>query len=455
MSQQIPLSPFQQKVLRVPEEYDIFLGGGRGGAKSYTLALLALRHVEQYKAKARVLYLRRTHKGCADFVSICLELFGLIYGTALRYNAQEGLFRFPSGGTLEVNQLESESDYAKFQGRSFTLLLLDEAGQFAVPDLLDRLRSNLRGPKDMRLRSALAANPGDVGHQWIAVRYVFKSAPWQPFHEEKSGRTFVSCPSTFLDNPFIDQDAYRKQLAASCPSDPELLRAWLEGDWTVARGAFFAAVLEESRNAVARWKEAPRGWRSYLAHDFGSSAPSVTYVIAQSPGGNGADGRFYPRGSLVLVDELATNEPGNLNAGMRYTVPVLAERIKAMCARWKVTPEGVADDACFSNTGHGAGSIADEFRAAGVDFDPAKKGDRVTGWQVMRRLMQDAGKPDVPGLYIARRCEYFWSTVPYLGRDPRYVEDLDSRGPDHAADAVRYGCLRERHTMQVFKLSGV
>lgn len=455
MSQQIPLSPFQQKVLRVPEEYDIFLGGGRGGAKSYTLALLALRHVEQYKAKARVLYLRRTHKGCADFVSICLELFGLIYGTALRYNAQEGLFRFPSGGTLEVNQLESESDYAKFQGRSFTLLLLDEAGQFAVPDLLDRLRSNLRGPKDMRLRSALAANPGDVGHQWIAVRYVFKSAPWQPFHEEKSGRTFVSCPSTFLDNPFIDQDAYRKQLAASCPSDPELLRAWLEGDWTVARGAFFAAVLEESRNAVARWKEAPRGWRSYLAHDFGSSAPSVTYVIAQSPGGKGADGRFYPRGSLVLVDELATNEPGNLNAGMRYTVPVLAERIKAMCARWKVTPEGVADDACFSNTGHGAGSIADEFRAAGVDFDPAKKGDRVTGWQVMRRLMQDAGKPDVPGLYIARRCEYFWSTVPYLGRDPRYVEDLDSRGPDHAADAVRYGCLRERHTMQVFKLSGV
>jgi hypothetical protein len=33
------------------------------------------------------------------------------------------------------------------------------------------------------------------------------------------------------------------------------------------------------------------------------------------------------------------------------------------------------------------------------------------------------------------------------------VEDLDSRGPDHAADAVRYGCLRERHTMQILRLS--
>ena len=33
----------------------------------------------------------------------------------------------------------------------------------------------------------------------------------------------------------------------------------------------------------------------------------------------------------------------------------------------------------------------------------------------MRRLLQAAGKPDVPGLFIARHCEYFWATVPYLG----------------------------------------
>src|SRR5579862_9099031 len=298
MSQALQLSPFQKRVLLAPEDFDLFLGGGRGGAKSYTLALLALRHVEQHGARARVLYLRQSHKGCADFISLCLDLFGQIYGTALRFNAQEGLFRFPNGATLEVNQLEGVSDYQKFQGRSFTLLLADEIGQFASPDLIDRLRSNLRGPKDLPLRAAFAANPGDVGHQWIAARYVFKSAPWTPFIEAKSGRTFVSCPSTFLDNPFIDRDAYSRQLGASCPSDPELLRAWLEGDWTVARGAYFAAVLEEGRNAVARWPAIPttysRRWDTYLAHDFGSSAPSVTYVVAQSPGAAGPDGRFYP-----------------------------------------------------------------------------------------------------------------------------------------------------------------
>src|SRR3954470_234558 len=135
--QALKLSPFQEKVLLVPETFDLFLGGGRGGAKSYAEALLALRHIEQYKAKARVLYLRRSHKGCADFISLCFDLFGPIYGGALRFNAQEGLFGCPNGGTLEGNQLENASDYQKFQGRSFTLLLIDEAGQFPSPELLD------------------------------------------------------------------------------------------------------------------------------------------------------------------------------------------------------------------------------------------------------------------------------------------------------------------------------
>ena len=72
---------------------------------------------------------------------------------------------------------------------------------------------------------------------------------------------------------------YRAQLESACPTDPELLRAWLEGDWAVARGAYFAGCLDESRNAVGPFTEVPRTkygerWSTWLAHDFGSSAPS-------------------------------------------------------------------------------------------------------------------------------------------------------------------------------------
>lgn len=446
--------------MTIPEECDVFLGGGRGGGKSFCLVLLALRHIEQYGAKARILYVRQTYRGLADFELLTREVFATVYGTAARYNASEHVWRFPNGATMELGQLETHSDYAKYQGRSFTLLMADEVGQYANPDLLDLLRSNLRGPKNVPVRVVFSGNPGGVGHHWLAQRYVFKAGPWTAFYEERSKRTWVYAPSTFTENVFIDQAQYRAQLESSAPHDPELLRAWLNGDWAVARGAFFSSVIDESRNAVDPhlWTAIPEhhGWRwdAWLAHDFGSSAPSVTYVMAQSPGATGPDGRYYPKDSIVIMDELATNQRGRLNAGLGWTVPILAEEIRTMCARWYIAPRGVADDACFANTGHATGSIADEFRRCGVSFSPARKADRITGWATMRRLLASAGQPDVPGLYVSRACEYFWQTVPYLARDERRVEDVDTKGPDHGADAVRYGVLRLREQTQAFKLSG-
>src|SRR4051794_35721884 len=109
---ELQLSQYQRRVLSIPEQLDVFLGGGRGGAKSFTLALLALRHAEQYGARARMLYLRQSHKGCADFEALCLDLYGRVYGRSLRFNSQEGMFRFPGGGALEINQLEGPADYS-------------------------------------------------------------------------------------------------------------------------------------------------------------------------------------------------------------------------------------------------------------------------------------------------------------------------------------------------------
>lgn len=428
-----------------PEACDLFLGGGRGGGKSYALALLALRHVHQHGKAARILYVRQTYKGLSDFELLTRDLFGKIFGTGARYNQSDHTWKFPGGGVLELGQLEGHADYAKYQGRSFTLLLVDEAGQFSDPGILDLLRSNLRGGRGVFIRVVMAANPGGPGHHWIAKRYVFKAQAWVPFHEVNSARTWIYAPSTFKSNQFIDQDEYLNALRSSCPSDPELLRAWVNGDWAVARGAYFASVIDERRNAVAPWKAAPPSrWLTFLAHDFGSSAPSVTYWIAESPGEEW-EGCYYPRGSLIVFDELATCKPDRLNEGLGWTVPILSEEILSICKNWKMKPIGVADDAIFAKTGHGAGSIAEEFMRQGVRFMPAKKSDRISGWQTMRRLLEDAGKPDVPGLYISRGCEYFWGTIPYLARDPKRIEDLDSSGPDHGADALRYGCLRRDH----------
>ena len=448
MSQTIELTPFQEQLLAIPEDFDVFLGGGRGGGKSWGIAWLILRHCEQYGARARCLYIRKTWKALQDFELVTREVFGLVYGSAATFNQQHGVWRLPNGGYCELGQIDSHVDYQRFQGRSFTLLVVDEAGQYATPDLLDMMRSNLRGSTGVPIRMVIAANPGGPGHQWLAKRYVFAcNAPWEVFHEARSKRRWVYAPSTFAGNNLIDREQYKDQLEAACPDDPELLRAWTEGDWSIARGAYFASCLEEKRNAVAPWHARPSygmGWEFYLAHDFGSAAPSVTFLVARSPGAE-HEGVWYPNGSLCLVDELAAVSRTNLNQGLGWTAAMTADFIRRdLCAKWDADPHGVADDACFARTGASAGSIADEFASHGVFFSPAHKQDRLSGWQFMKRMLADAGKPDKAGLYISRACEYFWSTVPFLAHDQKRREDLDTHGLDHAADACRYACLAER-----------
>jgi hypothetical protein len=187
--QSLSLKSFPEQLLAIPEQYDVFCGGGRGGGKSYGLAYLSLRHVEQYAEKARVLYVRKSYRGLADFELILRELFATIYGTAARYNLTEHVWRMPNEAYIELAQLETGNEYSKFQGRSFTLLMIDECGQWDNPTLLDMLRSTLRGGAGMPIRVVIAANPGGAGHHWIAARYVFTSAaPWEAFREAKSKR---------------------------------------------------------------------------------------------------------------------------------------------------------------------------------------------------------------------------------------------------------------------------
>ena len=460
------LAPWQQRAMTVPEDFDLAFTGGRGGGKTRQLLALFLRHCEQHGKRARCLVVRKSFPGLQDLEAELHAYLAAVYGRRVRFDGQKHRFTLPGGGVIQLDQLERETDFQKFQGKSFSHIAVDEAGQYASPALVDRLRSSLRAPAGVPLRFMLLANPGGPGHHWIARRYA-QQTPWLPYTCEATGAEFVTIPSTYRDNPFIDQERYRKNLLASCATDPELAKAWLEGDWSVLRGAYFSSVIDEHRVMVEPWSALPRppgrnpnsmqlhqrsgpdGWDFYLAHDFGVSAPSVTYLCAYSPGAEGPDGFFYPRDSIVLVDEEALVHPEDDTQGLGLTVPDQAERIRRMCDHWGASPTGCADDAIFNRTGSQQGSIADEFRQAGVRFARARKGGRIAGWQKMRRLLADAGKPDRPGLYVARSCRYWWQTVPSLPRDARNPEDVDSSAPDHAADACRYALTRAREAMSI------
>ncbi|ROO23779.1 terminase large subunit domain-containing protein [Salinisphaera orenii] len=445
VAERIEPSAFQARVLATPEQYDVALTGGRGGGKTFALLLLILRHVEMHGINARVLVVRKNFPDLRDFEAEARYLFGTAYGSALSYNAQQHIFRFPNQATVQLDQLESQADFIKFQGKSFSLIAVEEAGQYPDPRPLDLLRSSLRSKANVPCRLILSANPGGSGHAWMNQRHVAGQSPWLPYIEPKSGRTFVTAPSTLHDNPHLGAD-YGAQIKAATASDAELQKAWLHGDWNIARGAFFGQVFDTARNVIAPWAKLPDDpdWEFFVAGDHGSAAPAVFYLCARSMGAQDNDGRFYPADSIVLFDEIAFVEKDTLNQGLGMTVPDMASLVIAACHQWVMTPAGCMDDACFSNHGSDAGTLAQEYRRAGLRIDKADKGERLAGWQKMRRMMADAGLPDKPGLYISERCGYWLRTVPYLDRSQNRPEDLDTTAADHGADACRYALTYQR-----------
>lgn len=465
----LELSPLQQKICAIPERYCIFLGGGRGGAKSHAMAFLALRHAAQYGERARILYLRQTYKSLADFEEITRTLFYGIYGKAAKFNHTEGVWRLPGGGYFELGQLEGPESWPKYVGRSFTLLLIDEATQFASPNLLDRLNSNLRGPAGIPLRVCMAANPGEVGHMWCAQRYVFRATPWVPFMEPVTGREWVYVPSTYLDNPFIDRVAYRKQLESSCPADPELLASWLSGDWSINRGSFFGSVLSEEHNCVEPWpldmdltpertyagdgiwlQACDDPWKFFVVFDWGLDDPGYCGMFAKSPGAKGPDKKYYAKGSIILIDEICSNVPGQLNVGQRWTIDLWAAAIKRMWTRWGQagSPKGFCDSAINNGLGRSDSlSLGDCLRREHIYLGSVPK-NRDGGWERLRMMMVNAGTNEKPSFHAARNCSYFWGTAPFIGRNPRDQGDLDTNSFDHACDVCRYACVGQHGVKQ-------
>lgn len=405
---------------------ELMFGGARGGGKSDYLLGDFLQDIDQ-GAVWRGIIFRKSYAELEELINRAMEIYTPIGAV---YKVSEKTFHFPSGATLKMRFLEHERDAAKYQGHQYTWVGWDELTNWPNSNAYDKLKACVRsaaGVPNKRIRCS--ANPGGVGHHWVKAYFVDAAPRGMKLIGPKENRMFI--PSKLQDNKILmtNDPEYIGTLREL--GSPELVRAWLDGDWSVITGAFFPEFSME-RHVIKPFK-LPEHWLRFRSADWGSATPFSIDWWAVSDGIKLDSGLWIPANALV---NYRSWYGGNGNKGLRLTARQVAEGVKKREAADRIT-YGVIDPSAWRvDSGP---SVAERMAKEGVLWRKASN-DRKSGWDAIRdRLVgnEDTG----PMIYFFETSADLIRTLPALQHDEADPEDADTEGEDHAPDSCRYACM--------------
>lgn len=425
--------PGPQVALLTCPVFEVFYGGARGGGKTDGMLGEFIGHAARYGSDASALMVRRSRTELYDTIERSHELYPRL---GARFNATEKFWRFPGGARLRFAYLENDADAEAYQGHAYTRVYVEEAGNFPNPAPIMKLMATLRSPAGVPVGFRATGNPGGPGHTWVKARYI-DPAPlgFEVITDELTGLQRIYIPARVSDNRLlIESDpGYVDRLRAS--GSPELVRAWLEGDWNVIVGSYFPE-FNLARHVIAPFA-IPKHWVRLRSCDWGSARPFSVGWYAVSDG----ELESIPRGALVKYREWYGMRPGQPNVGLKLTAEQVADGILERQAEDEKIDFSVIDPAAFAQDG--GPSIAERMAGRQVFFqraDNARVGTRgaMGGWDLLRQRL--VGEDDRPMLYFFETCRDSIRTLPALQHDDKRPEDVDTDGEDHAADEIRYAC---------------
>lgn len=447
---------WQKIALSIPEACDLFGLSGRGLGKTTLLLFLILRRVQMYPGISRILVLRNTAISLGEFrmelEAICAQTYG---AGVVKLNKQQGTFVFPCGALVQLGHLDDLSSTHRWQGSSWDLLAVDEAGN-ADLSLVDILMGSLRSGSDIPCRLIMLGNPGGIAHQKLYTRYMKGKAIGKPHTDELTGRPFIVLGGTARQNKHLP-DSYLASMGGIAKSNPALHAAWVTGDWSkLISGAFFAGTWDAERNIIPSFDKLPprlvRGFK--LGVDIGYSAPS--YCAFMSCVGNQpyelpTTGQIVGPNSWIVWQEVETSDPLNPSRSDGATVQAIASEVFSMANLYGVRAKGVIDASCMTAQVADQVPVVDMFRKEGVRLKAARKGSREPRLAVIRELLANAGDPKKAGLYFCRATDFAISTIPEIQRDPKNPNRTHRRANDHALDAISYAIAGSKSRTRVTK----
>lgn len=426
----------------------ILFGGARGGGKTECCRFKILQHAQLYGENARILLMRRSLKELEQIIDRCKVMYK---GIAV-WKEQKKRFEFRNGAICEFNYLEGESVH-NYQGAEYTLIILDEVGQFDSYDDIKLLKGCLRSAAGVPTQLFMTCNPGGRLHNILKAEFIDPAPKGMVPIEDLDplgnpmGTFRVYIPAWLFENPYLlkNDPTYIQRLKQI--GSPEMVRAWLKGDWDIIAGGAFDKLWDRDIHVIRPFR-IPPSWRVIECYDEGQTRPAAMLWFAVSDGSDyylpNGEKRSTIRGDVFVIAELYFWN-GKPNEGdPECTTPLKAERIKIKEAGlgYEIS-QRIADSAIFSSK---ARSTADEFEDAGICFEPCNKapGTRLIAANLFRSMLFGAlERMEKPGIFFFSTCVHCIRTIPTLPRDRKNPDDVDSKAEDHCYDTVCYFLLSD------------
>lgn len=434
----------QTALIACPIE-EVFYGGARGGGKTDGVLGDWIRHASLYKADAVGLMVRRERTQLIETIERSRAIYSPL---GWKYHEQDKMWRAPDGARLRFAYLERDADADAYQGHSYSRVYVEEIGTFPSRDPLQKLMATLRSGAGVPVGFRATGNPGGPGHQHVKARYIDPAPMGWEVITDPNGIQRVYIPSRVSDNSYLGPD-YVQRLKAS--GSAELVKAWLDGDWSVVQGAFFDCWSHD-RHVVPPFA-VPADWARFRSMDWGSAKPFSVGWWAIVPDDYEHGSAVLPRGAMVRYREwYGASGP---NVGLKLTAEDVAKGIAERDGGDKIE-YGVLDPAAFA--ADGGPSIAERMAVATrnkVFFrraDNRRVGVRgaLGGWDQMRARMVGDGDGR-PMIYAFSTCLDSIRTIPALQHDQTRAEDVDTEGEDHAGDEWRYACMSRPDIREIAK----
>ena len=436
--------PGPQTALLECPVFEVFYGGARGGGKTESSIGDWLQHSSLYGENAIGIFVRRKLTQLSEVIARTKQLFSKL---GAKYNEQSKTWTMSNGARLKFVYLERDSDAEEYQGHSYTRIYVEELTNFPSPGPIDKLRATLRSGAGVPVGMRLTGNPGGPGHTWVKARYIDPApAGYKVITEETEleldGETItvsldrVFIPSKLGDNTLLIRNDPTYILRLRQSGSEALVRAWLEGDWSIVDGAFFDE-WDEAKHVLPSGIVIPRllpGITRFRAFDWGSARPfSVGWYALldrelELPGHDP-----LPKGALIKYREWYG--ASGINKGLKMDATLVAQGIVNR-EKGEIIRYGAADPSIFIRDG--GPSIAESMAIHKCMWRRADNKRIVGAEQVRIRLVGELGRPM---LYFLDCCVDSIRTIPVLQHDEKQPEDVDTDGEDHAYDETRYACM--------------